>query len=184
LHVLKSKSIRYLVFLSSLFLIVNSTPFQLLGAFLVPRISTEEAPWLVDTQHKSASRTNPLLLLVSHETPHAQPLNLIEVLDHAHAVFRSVAFIQLPETFTWVSVTGEAILEFPTFRFFTRFDFTGNAVLEFEAVVPPATRAGVLVSIVCPTEAAVHPAWGDKFRGYRNRLLHIFIEQNDVSFGL
>ncbi len=67
----------------------------------------------------------------------------------------------------------------PTLHFFTRFDFTGNAILMFEAVVPSATRAGVLVSIVCSTKAAVHPARGDEFRGYRDCLLHISVTPND-----
>lgn len=156
-----------------------ATRFQLLGAFLVPRIPTEEALWLVDTQHTPAFRTDPFLLLVSHETPDAQPLNLVKVLDHAHAVFRPVAFIQPTETFTRVSVTDEAILELPTLRFFTRFDFAGNAILGFEAVVPTAPWASVLVSIICPTKATVHPAWSDEFRGYRDGLLHVSVTHND-----
>ena len=134
---------------------------------LVPRIPTEEALWLMDTQHKSAFRANPPLLLVSHETPDARPLNFVKVLDHAHAIFRPVPLVELTETLAGVFVTGKAILELPTLRFFAILDLAEDAVLRFQAVVRSATRAGVLVSIVCPAKATVHPARGNEFRGNR-----------------
>jgi hypothetical protein len=115
--------------------------------------------------------------------PDAQPLYLIKVLDHTHAVFRPIAFIQLTEASARVLVAGEAILILTMIRLGACFHLAGHARPGFEAVVPSATRTRVLVSTIGPAKAAVHPAWGDEFGRYRDWLVHIVRPLKKVEFG-
>ena len=50
----------------------------------------------MDTENSTALRTLPSILLSQNEFLEPELMYALQILDHAHAVFRSVAFVQLP----------------------------------------------------------------------------------------
>ncbi len=49
--------------------------------------------------------TLPLRLLLFQEIFHAVRLDVVEVLNHAHVIFRAVALVQIFQSLTWISLT-------------------------------------------------------------------------------
>jgi hypothetical protein len=81
--------------------------------------------------------------------PYAEFSNVLEVIDHAHAILGSIPFIQMVQPFTGEAITIEAVLDFSVHYLLTVLDSTYNAGFRFEAVVTSATGAWFLISCEC-----------------------------------
>lgn len=134
---------------------------------LMPAIKTLR---LVNTDDFAAPGAGPPLLLISNKMPYTGRLYISEILDHTHAILRSIAVIQSVQPVTRKAVTAGAILDF-TFRYLlTALNFACDTGFRFKTVVIPATGACVFISFVCTTKATVHSAGSDQFRMNRTFL--------------
>ena len=61
----------------------------------MPLSAAGEALGPVDADQFAALRAGPLLLFFIDEAPYAGGLDFTEIFDHAHALFGSVAFVEL-----------------------------------------------------------------------------------------
>ena len=114
----------------------------------------------------SAGWTGPAFLFIPDEVPYAMPLYVPQVINHAHAILGSITFIQVVQVCAGKAVTTEAVLDFPQGYYLTVSYFAHNASFRPEPVVSAATRTRLLVSCVSSTEAAIHSAGSNQFRGY------------------
>ncbi|MEI8003752.1 MAG: hypothetical protein WCG94_05400 [Methanothrix sp.] len=93
--------------------------------------------------------------------PYAEFSNVLEVIDHAHAILGSIPLIQMVKPDTREAVTTKAVLGFSIHHLLTVLDFAYDAGFRFEAVVTPATWARILLSCEGAADAAIHSAGSD-----------------------
>jgi hypothetical protein len=117
----------------------------------------------VDADGAAASGTGPSFFFVGDELPDSMLLDVSEVLDHAHPVFRPVSFIQRLHSGAGVFFT--LVAEFPVVfaQFVAVLDYTFYATRGFVFVAFPAAGAFVLFPQIGHADSAVHPARGDQF---------------------
>ena len=116
----------------------------------------------MDADGAAAVRAGPSRFFIPQECADAVVLDIVEVLDHAHAVFRAVSFVQVLQVVAGIGLALEAV-----FR---------SAVLEDRAGLDPAPGAGdgsmnircpaagawVSLPPISPAYAAVHSAGSDE----------------------
>ena len=98
---------------------------------------------------------------------YAELLYVHEIVDHAHNILGSIAFIQVIQPVARKRVTFKAVPDVTLTYFLTGLDGTSNTRFWFDAVVTPATRARVLISCICDTETTVHSTGSDQRRSDR-----------------
>jgi hypothetical protein len=93
--------------------------------------------------------------------PYAEFSNVLEIVDHAHAILGSIPLIQLVQPGTREAVTNEAVLDFSVRDLLTVSDSACDTGFRFEEVLASATGAWFIISCVCTAEAAIHTAGSD-----------------------
>ena len=66
----------------------------------------------MNTYQLAALRTGPSLLFVSHEMPYPVLLDVLKIVDHAHAIFGFIALVQVTELVARKLVTAETVPDF------------------------------------------------------------------------
>ena len=113
----------------------------------------------MDTKGASALLAFPSRSLHPHEIPYARLLDLLKVLDHAHAIFRAVSIVKVLEAPAWVllaSVRTEfepVVQKDPALSYYAFSAMTGVSLIHL-----PAARASVAVPEIAQTYATVHSA--------------------------
>jgi hypothetical protein len=110
----------------------------------------------VNTEHLIAFWAAPPFFFASDEMPYAEFFNVLEIVDHAHAVLGSIALIQIFQSGVRKVVTIEAVLDFSVHHLLTVLDSARDANFRFEAVITSTSWAWFLVSYECTTETTVH----------------------------
>jgi hypothetical protein len=116
----------------------------------------------MNTNDLAALGTGPPFLFISNKLSYAELPYVVEIVNHAHTILRSIALIQMVQPVAGEAVTTEAVLEFIFRYLFTVLDSTRGAGFRFENVFTPAPGACFLISYICPTKATVHSAGGDR----------------------
>jgi hypothetical protein len=128
-------------------------------------MATRHAVLFVHTDEAPAFRTRPSLLLSCDKLVKPNLANVLKVLNHAHAILRSVAFVQLPKSRAGESGTRITERRFARCQLFTDLDPADNAMLRFALVLAMAPRTSPLVSKMADTQTTVHPAGRNQNRG-------------------
>jgi hypothetical protein len=115
----------------------------------------------VNADYLAALGTGPFFLFIPDEIPYAKVTDIFKIVDHAHAVFRSISLIQLFQPGAGEAFASEAVPA-PGVHLFTVLDSTQDAGFRFAAVVAPATGTCLFISYVSPAEAAIHSAGSDQ----------------------
>jgi len=115
----------------------------------------------MNTEYLTTFRAAPPFFFVSNEMPYAEFSNVLEIVDHVHAILGSIALIQMVHPVARKAVTREAVLDYTVHYLLTVLDFTCNAGFRFEAVVTSATGSWSLISCECKAEAAIHSKGSD-----------------------
>ena len=115
----------------------------------------------MNTQHPTAFWAFPLFFFGSYEFPYAEFSNVLEVIDHAHAVLGSIPLIQMIQPDAREAVTTKTVLDFSVHHLLTVLDSTCDAGFRFEAVVTSATGAWFLSLVYALHETAIHSAGSD-----------------------
>lgn len=137
-------------------------------SLLMPLSAAGQALGFVDADQIAALWAGPLLLFVSDEASYPIFLNVFEIFDHAHAVFGSVAFIELLEPGAGKLFTADAELRFAALYSFAGFYMTYYACFWFVGIVGPAAGASIFFSRIGHAQPAVHPARSNQIS--RNRV--------------
>jgi hypothetical protein len=116
----------------------------------------------MNADRAAAIRAGPSDFFVCRELPNAKPANVLQILDHAHAVARPITFIQLLQAGTGELLTLEAESWFLVSEVCTVFDPASNAIARL--IDADASAAGTFVFIpqISQANAAVHSAGGDE----------------------
>ena len=112
----------------------------------------------MDADDATAFRARPSFSLTNDKRIKPNLSQTLKVFDHAHAVFRSVAFVQLPESRAGEFRALKTELLFSQRQLFAVSDPTHDAMLWFVSVIAVAAGATLLLSEMADTEPAVHPA--------------------------
>lgn len=131
------------------------------SAFVMP-FSTAVAISPMNTNGASAFRASPSDFFICSKLPNSKHANVFQILDHAHAVFGSVPFIQMFQTSTREPLTLKAKSRFGTLQAFTIFDFAVDAGGGFTSVTPAAARTFIFISQICHADGTVHSAGGNQ----------------------
>ena len=152
----------------------------------MPLSPAGEALGFVDADQLSALNACPLLLFVSDEAPYAGGLYAFEILDHAHAVFRSVALIKLFQPGAGKLFAADAELCLTALYPVTVFYSARQSAYLFNGIITPTTRAYILLSRISHAQPAVHPARSDQARGNRIRLCRFshMTSPSDCKYGV
>ena len=112
----------------------------------------------MNAEHLTTFWAAPAFFFASDEMPYAEFFNVLEIVDHAHAVLGSIALIQIFQSGARKAVTIEAVLDFSVHYLLTVFDSARDTNFCFEAVITSATGARLLISCICDAEATIHTA--------------------------
>lgn len=134
------------------------------GPHFLPRAPAGKALGSMNAEDPAARGTGPLFFLVSGETSDAEFFDAEEVLDHAHAVPGSVAFVQVIQPATGEGVTVAAVAGFTACDRRAGFDAAGDPGFRLAVVIPATAGTGFLVSGIGNTEATVHATGRDQRR--------------------
>ena len=115
----------------------------------------------MDTDELSAFRTGPSFFLISDKLAYTELFYILEIGDHTHTVFVSIALIQTFQPGARKICATEAVFVSHGANSVTILDSACDAGFRFETVVFPATGACVFLSFVRIAETAIHSAWGD-----------------------
>lgn len=122
---------------------------------------TIKALLLVNTEYLTAFGAFPPFFFVSDEMPYAEFSNVLEILDHAHAILGSIPVIQVVQPVAREAVTTGAILDFRVYNLLTVLDSAQNANFRLEAIIAKASGTWLIISCVCNAEAAIHSTGSD-----------------------
>jgi len=120
------------------------------------------AALVVNANCASAAGAAVLRPLCQEECLYATLLDLDQVLDHAHVIFRSVSSVQMLQPITWKILTLKTESCSLVLENFASLDSAlgdGNALANIRS---PATRTLILLSQVCHADPAVHSARCDQ----------------------
>jgi hypothetical protein len=134
----------------------------------------------VNTDDLTALGTGPPFLFAFNEMPYAELPDVLQIVDHAHAILGSIALIQMVQPGAGKAFTTEAVPDSALHYHLTVFDSTRDAGFRFDTVVASATKAWFLISCVCAAEAAIHSTGSDQRRSnciylYRSSQHHVRI---------
>ena len=100
--------------------------------------------------YQAAFGTDPLYILFGYKFSYTQFLYAQQIFNHAQAIVRPVAIIQMTQTVTRKLLA--IIAELPSAFYFlaTILDWAGNTKFCLECVVSQATRTRLSLSLKCP----------------------------------
>jgi len=130
----------------------------LLFAYSPPQISAKYAVFLMHTNYLATLWACPFFFFLSYEISYAGSFYILQIINHTHTVFCSIAVIEMLQVFTWEAVAIKAILDFVFCHQNTCFNFAHDAGLRLGTIVCPATGTRVFFSQVCTAQPAVHSA--------------------------
>lgn len=81
----------------------------------MPSAAAGKAVFFMDAEHLAALRTCPSFPFPIDEIPDADQLYVLKILKHAHAVFRSVTLVQVPQPITGIFPARKAESKLPFF---------------------------------------------------------------------
>ena len=81
----------------------------------------------MDTDYLAAPGAGPPLLFLADEMPYAERPYVLQIVLHAHAIIRSIAFVQIFQSGTGKAVAIETVLEVGNNQLITVFDTALNA---------------------------------------------------------
>ena len=140
----------------------------------------------MNTNHFTAAVTSPFFILAPQKPPYSELLYMGQVFNHAHAVLRSIALVEMCQARTGKLVAIEAESDLLHSQFAAILYSTQYACLCFRGALEPATRARLLLSCVGRAKAAIHSARRDQSRTCCLCLLltvHVFIQYHTKAFG-
>ena len=118
----------------------------------------------MNTNYLAALGTGPPFLFVSNEMPYTELPDVLEIVNHTHAILGSVPLIQMVQPGARKAFTTEAVLDSSFHYLLTVLDSARDAGFRFETVVTSAAGACLFISYICATEATVHSAGSDQCR--------------------
>jgi hypothetical protein len=80
--------------------------------FLTPLVSAGKTLRFMNTHQFTALRTGPSFLFVPDEMPYPILLDLLKIVYHAHAIFGTIALIQVIQPVARKPVTAETVSDF------------------------------------------------------------------------
>ncbi len=98
----------------------------------------------MNTEYFAAAGTGPSALFLSYEISNAGSFDILQILDHAHAVFCSIPLVQMLQPITGESPAVDAIAYFPRLDHPALLDPAQDSRLQFQMIVVVAARARVL----------------------------------------
>jgi hypothetical protein len=116
----------------------------------------------MNTNSAATSGTRPSQLFISNKSSYAIVIDVSEIFDHAHLVFRSVSFIQMLQILARKTVTSRTKPCSTFLDNFAVFDFTSTNGDGFVGICCPATGAVILLSQIGPANATVHSTGSDE----------------------
>jgi len=90
--------------------------------------------------------------------------DILQIVDHAHAILGSVSFIQNTQPGARKIFAPDTELHSGVYPLPAVLDAALSAGFRFEVVVTPASRAWLAISGIGATKPAVHPAGSDECR--------------------
>jgi hypothetical protein len=90
---------------------------------LTPLVSAGKTAFLMNTKYSAALRASPSFLFPIDKFINSEFLDIFEIIDHAHRVFRPVAFIKVIQHGAGKVVAPEAILDPVSRNFLTVLNF-------------------------------------------------------------
>jgi hypothetical protein len=127
----------------------------------------------MDANDRAAFRTLPSVFLAPDESFKPKLSQALKILNHAHAVFGAVAFVQLPQSSAGELVALKTELLFSSPHIFAMPNSAYDTNLRLFGVIAIAARAALLLSEVADTKAAVHSARRDHLRADRLRVCRL-----------
>jgi len=115
----------------------------------------------VHADYLAATGAFPSNIFLFDELSYTGITDIFEVLQHAHAVFGSVSFIQLLQSGAGVDSAGKAIFHFPLLEFIAVSDYTSDAAIRYILIAAPATRTNPFLPQMCVANTAIHAAGSD-----------------------
>jgi len=131
----------------------------------MPSVLTMNALRVVHTHYVTTFRTFPSHLLVFNETPYAESLDGVQILDHAHPILRSIPLVQVIQSVARKTVATKTELDCAPNNLLAVLNLTSTTGLRFICVAPSATGTGIPLPSIRPAESTVHPAGGDQLFG-------------------
>jgi hypothetical protein len=116
----------------------------------------------MNTYYLAALGTRPPFIFVSYKMSYAEHFYVIEIVNHTHTIFGSIALIQVAQPITRKTVATETVIGFTCRFLLTILNFASDAGFQFEAVVTSTARACLFIFYICSTKATVHSAWSDQ----------------------
>ena len=129
---------------------------------LTPRVAARETLRFMNTQQLTALRTGPSFLFVLYELSYTELLDAHKIVNHAHAILRPIAFVQVVQFVAREPVAADAVSGLAEPDAFTSLDSAYNPGFWLGAVVAPAAGTCVLLPRICDTESTVHSTGGDQ----------------------
>jgi hypothetical protein len=151
-------------------------------AYSTPRTPAGKALRLVNAKNRAASWTGPSFLFISDELPDTDFLDVHEILDHAHGILGSIAFIQVFQPIAGKTVTAETEPVFILCHILAFLDSTRGAGFGFDADVTPAAGTWILGSSVGDAKTTIYAAGGDQRRWNRMGLVRPFHHHVNSDF--
>ena len=118
----------------------------------------------MNADYLAALGAGPPFLFVSNEMPYPKFRNVLQIVNHAHAVLGSIPVIQMVQPGARKAATTEAVLNLGIHYLLAVLNRARDAGFRFETIVTSAAGAGLYISHICPTKATVHSAGGDQRR--------------------
>jgi hypothetical protein len=117
---------------------------------------------LVHTNRLAASRTGPLDFFFLNKTLQSFGLYAPQIINHAHAILRTIALIQTSKTLTREARTVRAEITLVFASCLAILDSACNARLRLSPIITSATWATIPTAQKSVTEAAIHTTWGNE----------------------
>jgi hypothetical protein len=101
------------------------------------------------------------VLFLPNEFLNAEFFDRTQIIDHAHAVLRTVALVEIPDARAGERFAIKTEYSLRALQFGTVLDSAMNAVLRLLRIIAVTSETPVRVALICHAERAVHAAGGD-----------------------
>jgi hypothetical protein len=118
----------------------------------------------MNTDCLTALGAHPPFNFTSHKMSDAELPDILQIVDHAHAIPGSVSFIKDIQPDARKIFAPDTELDSGVHPLLAVLDAARSTGFRFEAVFTSASGAWLTISGICATKAAVHPAGSDEHR--------------------
>ena len=129
---------------------------------LTPFSLALKAMRLMNADRCPATWTRPLGLFIPDKTLYSRSAYGLEVLNHAHPIFRPVTLVDVCQQFARKAWTVAAVTGFASNPALTFLDAASDAGLRLATIVAPATGTRIPSPRVCSAQSAVHTTGRDQ----------------------